>query len=307
MSRRSGLGKGLSALLPDTAASPEEAAAVKLPQGDLPPGVTAPSPDTRLEMVPVAEIKRNPYQPRTVFDDQRLAELTASVQEVGGLQPILVRNVAGSYEIVAGERRWLAARRAGLAVIPAVVREVEDVEALEQAVIENLHRDDLNPLEEAAAYHRLMDEFGMTQHQVAERVARSRSSVANALRLLHLPTEVQRLIMEGELTAGHARALASLGDRKLQETLAARIVAQGMSVRQIEDLVRSLDDEAGADQSEVKGLDPERDVAILEIEQALGDLFHPAVRVVTRGRRGRIIVEFADKDDLRRLFDLLTA
>ena len=307
MSRRSGLGRGLSALIPDTASSPEEAAAVKLPQGDHPPGVTAPTPDTRLEMVPVAEIKRNPYQPRTVFDDQRLAELTASVQEVGVLPPILVRGVAGSYEIVAGERRWLAARRAGLAVIPAVVREIEDVEALEQAVIENLHRDDLNPLEEAAAYHRLMDEFGMTQHQVAERVARSRSSVANALRLLHLPTEVQRLIMEGELTAGHARALASLGDRKLQETLAARIVAQGMSVRQIEDLVRSLDNQAGADQSKVTGSDAERDVAILEIEQALADRFYTAVRVVTRGRRGRVVFEFADRDDLQRLFDLLTA
>ena len=147
----------------------------------------------------------------------------------------------------------------------------------------------------------------MTQHQVAERVARSRSAVANALRLLHLPTEVQRLIMEGELTAGHARALASLGDRQLQETLAARIVAQGMSVRQIEDLVRSLDDEASTDQSEVAGLDAERDVAILEIEQALGDRFHTGVRVVTRGRRGRVILEFADRDDLQRLFDLLTA
>ena len=305
MSRRSGLGKGLSALIPESASNPEEV--VEFSEEHLATGVIPPTPDTKFEMIPVADIERNPYQPRTIFDDQRLAELTASIQEVGVLQPILVRDVSGVYELVAGERRWLAARRAGLTVIPAVIREIEDLGSLEQAVVENLHRDDLNPLEEAAAYHRLMDEFGMTQHQVAERVGRSRPSVANALRLLHLPTEVQRLIMEGELTVGHARALAGLNDRQMQETLASKIVSQGLSVRQTEELIRSLTEEDFSEEKNIENPKSKQNAAVLEVEEILADKFDTAVSVVTRGKRGRVVIEFADEDDLQRIFNLLTS
>ena len=210
------------------------------------------------------------------------------------------------YELVAGERRWRAARRAGLATVPAVVRSVEDRDSLEQAIVENLHRDDLNPLEEAAAFHRLMDDFGFTQHEVAVRVGRSRPAVANSLRLLQLPDIVQQLIMVGSLSAGHARALAGLRDRPLIKRLATRVVDEGLSVRQTENLVRSLDEITmpEADSPGEVTARP-RDAALLEVEQILADRLDTTVRVVTRGRKGRIVVEFADLDDLERLFRLL--
>jgi len=257
-------------------------------------------------MVSVADIEPNRYQPRRVFDDESMAELTASIQEVGILQPLLLRKGGAGYQLVAGERRWRAARRAGLTMVPAVVREAEDRDSLEQAIIENLHRDDLNPLEEAAAFHRLMDEFGLTQHQVAVRVSRSRPAVANSLRLLHLPDGVQQMIMDGLLSAGHARALAGLGDRQLLEQLAMRVVDDGLSVRQTEELVRSLDDVQVPDPQSVDHPVAEpREAAALEVEQILSDRLDTTVRVHTRGRKGRIVVEFADQDDLQRLFRLL--
>tara|TARA_Y100000815_G_scaffold148635_1_gene134394 strand:+ start:30 stop:611 length:582 start_codon:yes stop_codon:yes gene_type:complete len=191
-------------------------------------------------------------------------------------------------------------------MVPAVVREAEDRDSLEQALIENLHRDDLNPLEEAAAFHRLMDEFGLTQHQVAVRVSRSRPAVANSLRLLHLPDGVQQMIMDGLLSAGHARALAGLGDRQLLEQLAIRVVDDALSVRQTEELVRSLDDVQVSDPQPVDHpVAKPREAAALEVEQILSDRFDTTVRVHTRGRKGRIVVEFADQDDLQRLFRLL--
>ena len=300
--KKSGLGKGLSALIPagaddtDGRATPDEVSTT----------AKAPTPDTRFEMVSVADIEPNRYQPRRVFDDESMAELTASIQEVGILQPLLLRKGGGGYQLVAGERRWRAARRAGLTMVPAVVREAEDRDSLEQAIIENLHRDDLNPLEEAAAFHRLMDEFGLTQHQVAVRVSRSRPAVANSLRLLHLPDGVQQMIMDGLLSAGHARALAGLGDRQLLEQLAMRVVDDGLSVRQTEELVRSLDDVQIPDpQSVDRPVAKPREAAALEVEQILSDRFDTTVRVHTRGRKGRIVVEFADQDDLQRLFRLL--
>jgi len=300
--KKSGLGKGLSALIPagagdaDDRSTPDEVSTT----------AKAPSPDTRFEMVSVADIEPNRYQPRRVFDDESMAELTASIQEVGILQPLLLRKGGGGYQLVAGERRWRAARRAGLTMVPAVVREAEDRDSLEQAIIENLHRDDLNPLEEAAAFHRLMDEFGLTQHQVAVRVSRSRPAVANSLRLLHLPDGVQQMIMDGLLSAGHARTLAGLGDRQLLEQLAMRVVDDGLSVRQTEELVRSLDDVQVPDpQSVDHPVAKPREAAALEVEQILSDRFNTTVRVHTRGRKGRIVVEFADQDDLQRLFRLL--
>jgi ParB family chromosome partitioning protein len=259
-----------------------------------------------LATIAVADVSPNQYQPRRIFDDEKMAELTLSIQEVGVLQPILVRQTDGGYELVAGERRWRAAKRAGLTTIPALVRESEDRDSLEQAIVENLHRDDLNPLEEAAAFHRLMDEFGLTQHQVAVRVGRSRPAVANSLRLLHLPDSVQERIMDGSLGAGHARALAGLGDRQLVERLARRVADEGLSVRQVEDLVRSIDAVEEASE-EVSSTPPEitRDAALLEVERILGDRFDTTVKVQSRGRKGRIVVEFADRDDLQRLFELL--
>ena len=300
--KKSGLGKGLSALIPAGADDTDG----RLTPDEVSTTAKAPTPDTRFEMVSVADIEPNRYQPRRVFDDESMAELTASIQEVGILQPLLLRKGDGGYQLVAGERRWRAARRAGLTMVPAVVREAEDRDSLEQALIENLHRDDLNPLEEAAAFHRLMDEFGLTQHQVAVRVSRSRPAVANSLRLLHLPDGVQQMIMDGLLSAGHARALAGLGDRQLLEQLAIRVVDDALSVRQTEELVRSLDDVQVSDPQPVDHpVAKPREAAALEVEQILSDRFDTTVRVHTRGRKGRIVVEFADQDDLQRLFRLL--
>jgi len=301
--KKSGLGKGLSALIPTTVVDDSDSVTTR---DEASTGMAAPISESSFESVSVADIEPNRYQPRRSFDDESMAELTASIQEVGILQPLLLRKIDGGYELVAGERRWRAARRAGLTRVPAVVRETEDRNSLEQAIIENLHRDDLNPIDEAAAFHRLMDEFGLTQHQVAVRVSRSRPAIANSLRLLHLPDDVQQMITDGRLTGGHARALAGLGDRQLLEQLAMRVVDEGMSVRQTEEMVRSLHDVVVPDPDQV--IDPvvkPRDAASLEVERILGDRFDTRVRVQSRGRKGRIVVEFADGDDLQRLFRLL--
>ena len=299
--KKSGLGKGLSALIPTTVVDDSDSVTTR---DEASTGIAVPISEGSFESVSVADIEPNRYQPRRSFDDESMAELTASIQEVGILQPLLLRKIDGGYELVAGERRWRAARRAGLTRVPAVVRETEDRNSLEQAIIENLHRDDLNPIDEAAAFHRLMDEFGLTQHQVAVRVSRSRPAVANSLRLLHLPDDVQQMIMDGRLSAGHARALAGLGDRQLLEQLAMRVVDEGMSVRQTEEMVRSLDDAVVPDQVIDPVVKP-RDAASLEVERILGDRLDTRVRVQSRGRKGRIVVEFADGDDLQRLFRLL--
>lgn len=321
--KKGGLGRGLSALIPESGVVPEVgrvaegsgdpesgAGSREQPEG-LPgggqgeAGAEGTAGDAHLEAVAIADIEPNRYQPRRVFDDEKMAELTESIREIGVLQPILVRRTAEGYELVAGERRWRAARRAGLGTIPAIVREAGDRDSLEQAIVENIHRDDLNPLEEASAFHRLMDEFGLTQHQVAVRVGRSRPSVANALRLLHLPDGVQQMVMDGALGAGHARSLAGVGDRQLVERLAARVVDEGLSVRQVEELVRSLDEVEDPEVERPDEVVPTRDAALLEVERILGDRYDTKVRVVTRGRKGRIVVEFADRDDLQRLFELL--
>lgn len=325
--KKGGLGRGLSALIPEggatslgSAGSKTDPSTTTEPAGatDAVLGGTKGSPEilvesevtgvaenVHLEMVAISAIEPNRYQPRRVFDDEKMAELTLSIQEMGVLQPILVRRTEDGFELVAGERRWRAARRAGLSAIPALVRDAGNRDSLEQAIVENVHRDDLNPLEEASAFHRLMDEFGLTQHQVAVRVGRSRPAVANTLRLLHLPDSVQQMIMDGLLTAGHARTLAGLGDHQLVELLASRVVDDGLSVRQVEDLVRALDEVEEPVADPVVGLASTPDAALLEVERILGDRFDTKVRVVTRGRKGRIVVEYADRDDLQRLFELL--
>src|SRR5579862_9650454 len=221
MARRSGLGKGLGALIPTEVGAGSKSA---------------------LREVPISAIRPNPNQPRTRFDEETMSALAASIRELGVLQPVLVRPVSGSddeFELIAGERRWRAARRAGQQTIPVLVREVDaDARSLEQALVENLHREDLGPLEEAAAYQQLIDDFGMTHEQVATSVGKSRTAVTNTLRLLQLPAGVQRALADGAISAGHARALLGTPDRSFQEELAKRIVAEGLTVRAVEEGVR---------------------------------------------------------------------
>ena len=302
MSKKTGLGKGLSALIPDSLSDQETSL---IPQNKGEKDILT-AFGSELRQVPLADIERNPYQPRTVFDDDKLSELTSSIQEVGVLQPILLRELNGRYELVAGERRWLAARRAGLSSIPAVIRRIKDIESFEQAIIENLHREDLNPIDEAVAYHRLMDEFSMTQQQVAEKVGRSRPAIANSLRLLHLSSDDQRLIIDGALSAGHARCLAGLSDRKIQEKLASRIISEGLSVRQLEAIVSDIQDASGFETKEKSILgNSVKEAAYLEVENVLSERFDTKVSVISKGKRGRILIEFADSEDLQRIFSIL--
>ncbi|HEY9562960.1 MAG TPA: ParB/RepB/Spo0J family partition protein, partial [Nocardioides sp.] len=223
MNRKSGLGRGLSSLIP--AEYSEEGVGEGM-RGAL--------------EVPIAAVRPNPRQPRAHFDEESLAGLTASIAEIGVLQPVLVREVGeGEYELIAGERRWRASKRAGLQTIPVVVREADtDASLLEQALVENLHRADLNAMEEAAAYQQLVEDFGLTQDAVAKRVGKSRAAISNTLRLFQLPPAIQGLVAEGQLTAGHARALLGTPDRAYQGALAQRIVREGLSVRETEEAVR---------------------------------------------------------------------
>jgi len=298
VARRSGLGRGLSALIPD-GPLPEAS------DGEL-------VPDTHLILVDVGEVHENRFQPRTVFDDDALASLTASVAALGVLQPILVRHrEAGGYELIAGERRWRAARAAGLSVVPAVVRVTDDDAALEQALVENLHREDLSPIEEAHGYQQLIDDFGFTQDQVAQRVGKSRPAIANTLRLLQLSTAVQAELAAKRLTAGHARALLACELVDDQEALAARVVHDELSVRQTEEAVRRLiaarydAEHAGDADSTPVAPGTTRPASILELEQVLSDHFDTKVHIVM-GRRGRIIIDFATVEDLERIYQVIT-
>lgn len=258
--------------------------------------------------IDIDDVVPNEFQPRRRFEEESLAALTESVRELGVLQPILVRPSAdGRYELIAGERRWRAARRAGLRRIAAVVRTTDDVSSLEQAIVENLHRQDLNALEEAAAYQQLVDDFGFTQDEVAKRVGKSRSAISNTLRLFQLPGSVQRLVSSGELSAGHARAVLTLTDPAAQKALAARIVEEDLSVREAEEAAKAL--ESGAeDASSGAGKTPKRramSAAALEVERLLGDRLDTRVEVIESGGNGRISIRFADKDDLERIYRLL--
>ena len=221
MNRRTGLGRGLGSLIPHTESDLDSSSRPTLTE------------------VAVADITPNPNQPRLHFDEESLAELAASIAQIGMLQPVLVRRVDDGYQLIAGERRWRAARRAGLTSVPAVVRISDDIAAVEEALVENLHREDLTALEEAAAYLQLIEDFQLTHDDVAKRIGKSRSAVTNTLRLLGLPPEVQRLLADGKLSAGHAKALLGTPDRSLQERLAELAVSEGWSVRMMEDIVRN--------------------------------------------------------------------
>ncbi|MFN3218104.1 MAG: ParB/RepB/Spo0J family partition protein [Acidimicrobiales bacterium] len=285
MVRQTGLGRGLGALIPG--------------DEDRPSGLSG----VAYRELPVGAISANPYQPREQFDELSLSALTASVREVGVLQPILVRAKGqDEFELIAGERRWRAAKRAGLRTIPAIVREIEDLTSLEHALVENLHREDLGPLEEAAAYQQLMEDFGLTQEAVSQRVGKSRSAVANSLRLLQLPASVQGMLVDGQLTAGHARALLGLASRQEQDRLARLAVADELTVREVERLVR---EGSTITPPAKKSGSRERPAALLEVEQRMADRLDTRVQVTMGDKRGKMVIEFADMDDLGRIFSLL--
>ena len=301
MARRSGLGKGLGALIPSEVSSPND--------------------DAALRELPVSQIEPNPNQPRGYFDEEALVSLTASITELGVLQPVLVRPLGQDrYELIAGERRWRAAKRAGLPAIPAVIRKADDTSSLEQAVVENLHRADLNPLEEAAAYQQLIEDFKLSHDDVARRVGRSRSAVSNMLRLFQLPPGIQKLVAEAQLSAGHARALLGTPDRAFQEELARRAVTDQLSVRDVEEAVRSRNGESAEPEPTpvpLPGKPAEgaaaaaagrrlRPPGLLELEELLSDRLDTRVKVSMGAKRGKVSIEFATLEDLERIYRAMT-
>lgn len=298
MARRSGLGKGLGALIPTDLAVPAD--------------------EHALREIQVNRIEPNSHQPRGHFDEEALVSLTDSIREVGVLQPILVRpSGPENFELIAGERRWRAAKRAGLQTVPAIVRFIDDTASLEQALVENLHREDLHALEEAAAYQQLTEDFHLSHEDVARRVGKSRSAVTNTLRLLQLPAGIQKLVVDGQISAGHARALLGTPDRAFQEALARRAVADQLSVRDVEEAVRarSGSDAEGSDPDEVsarpsrsstgsgRGLRPP---GLLELEKLLSDRLDTRVKVAMGAKRGKVTIEFATLEDLERIYRAMT-
>jgi ParB family transcriptional regulator, chromosome partitioning protein len=292
------LGRGLSALIPQAAPPPAAAVVVAPPE-------PAPPPKNGVMKLPIEAIQRDTLQPRRHFDEEKLRELTESIKVQGLLQPVLVRKDGDGFKLIAGERRWRASQAAGLHEIPAIVREVTEVEAFELALVENLQRADLNPMEEAEGYHRLVEEFGLTQEQVAQRVGKERPTVANALRLLGLPDDVKRMVAEGALSAGHARAL--LGVPRLPEMteLAAQVAARKLSVRDTEKLVQQAKGSAKAgnkDSSTPRKPSPQVKSLTEELQRLLGT----KVRLVEKGSgKGTIEVDFFSYDDLDRILKLL--
>jgi ParB family chromosome partitioning protein len=306
--RRGGLGKGLGALIPTGPVSSPVLAAVETPPPVLRDVDAGPAevPGATFGELPVSAIRPNPRQPRQVFDDEPHEELMSSIKEFGLLQPIVVRpdRNGDDYELVVGERRWRAAAAIGLETIPAIIRETADDAMLRNALLENLHRVQLNPLEEAAAYRQLLDEFGTTHEELAQRIGRSRSQVTNTIRLLNLPVPVQRRVAVGVLSAGHARALLALDDSAAQDELAGRIVAEGMSVRAVEELVAL----AGQERPAKPRAPRSRRVtapALTDLADRLSDTFDTRVKVELGRRKGKIVVEFASVDDLERIVALM--
>ncbi len=275
-----GLGRGLGALIDD---------------------FSAPSQPEKITSLPLQKVEPNPHQPRRQFDEAELQALADSVAEHGILQPLAVRSVEGGYyQIIAGERRWRAARLAGLEEVPVVVLEADDKTVMELALVENLQRQDLNPMEEAEGYQALMEQYGMTQEQAAQRVGKSRPAVANALRLLALPEEVRQLVVSGELSAGHARAVLSLSDEKLQKAAAQKILALRLSVRQAEAMCKSMANKKPEKPKKPLGVD-----YVAECEKSLTKHLGRKVKIVSGKRKGRFELEFYDQDDLQALYEAL--
>jgi ParB family transcriptional regulator, chromosome partitioning protein len=323
--RKGGLGRGLAALIPTAPAQPDggSSSAASRATAVMPgPTIPAPSqprgPERSAESAPVpvdgavyreielSAIHPNAKQPRTQFDEEALAELEHSIREFGLLQPIVVREVgSGYYELVMGERRWRAAQRAGLTRLPAIVRRTGDDAMLRDALLENIHRVQLNPLDEAAAYEQLLAEFGVTQTELADRLGRSRPVVTNTIRLLKLPVSVQRRVAAGVLSAGHARALLGVEDPGQQEDLAARIVAEGMSVRATEEAVVLLRRDAPSSATKPTRRKPMQAPGLQDLAERLSDRFDTRVKVELGQRKGRIVVEFGSVEDLERIAKLM--
>lgn len=277
MSTKRGLGRGLDSLIP-------------ISSGEVESGFAD---------IPVADISPNPQQPRTGFDETALAALAESIATVGLLQPVVVRSdPSGGYVLVAGERRWRAAKQAGLATIPAVIRTGGDTDSLTEALVENLQRTDLSPLEEAAAYRQLLEDFGMTHEEVGKRVGKSRAAITNTLRLLGLPAAVQGMLERGELSAGHARALAGLEDRAFAEHVAKRAVSEGWSVRQVEDAVRLRRGEE-TPKPRVREVRP---AEIVELEMRLADRLGSPIKVEFRNGRGAVHIRYGSLEELEKLY-----
>jgi len=304
--QKRGLGKGLGALIP-TAPPPvthagDGGTATGAPGRAAAAGGTGvqDADGTYFEEVAIGAITPNPRQPRRNFDEESLEELALSIREVGLLQPVVVRPVMpGHYELIMGERRWRACQRAGLEHIPAIVRGTSDDDLLREALMENLHREQLNPLEEAAAYQQLLDDFGATHDELAHKVGRSRPHISNTIRLLHLPPAVQRRVAAGVLSAGHARALLALDDPDAQDRLAHRIVAEGLSVRATEEIVAM----GGDDPPKSRRPTPKQPTApgLTALANRLSDAFDTRVKVELGRRKGKIVVEFASLEDLERI------
>jgi ParB family chromosome partitioning protein len=278
------LGRGLGALIPTGVVSNDEVG---------------------LQEIPTASIRPNPQQPREHFDEESMSALAESIREVGVLQPVLVRAGGDGFELIAGERRWRAARRIGLQTIPAIVRTADDASMLQQAIIENVQREELNPLEEAAAYQQLIEDFSLTHDDVAVRVGRSRATITNTLRLLQLPPSIQRHLKERSLRMGHARALLGTPDRAFQEQLAKRAVAEELSVREVEEAIRHRED---ASPKKAPSARPTklRPPGLLELEELLGDYLETRVKITMSPRRGRVEIEFATLEDLERIYRVMT-
>jgi ParB family transcriptional regulator, chromosome partitioning protein len=297
-----GLGKGLGALIPT--GPPTSVSRAGLPGG---PARAPGSADEAmaiwgayLDEIAVDAIRANPRQPRQSFDEDALAELAASIEAVGLLQPVIVREAGPDrYELIMGERRWRACQLAGIAVVPAIVRQTSDDDLLRNALIENLHREPLNPLEEAAAYQQLLDDFSATHEELARRIGRSRPHISNTIRLLNLPPTVQKRVAAGVLSAGHARALLGVEDPAAQEELARRIVAEGLSVRAVEEIVA-----LGARPvkgTRAPGVKTPVAPGLRDLADRLSDVFETRVKVELGQRKGKIVVEFASLDDLERI------
>lgn len=312
MVRPKGLGKGIESLIPSRQ--------TERTNGD---ENGAKVDGMGLRSIDVKTITPNTNQPRVFFDEDSLAELSASIKAVGVLQPILVRPIkpheiknGHAYELIAGERRWRAAQKAGLALIPALVRETDDVSSVERALIENLHRQDLTPLEEAAAYQQLLDDFSMTHEQVGERVGKTRTVITNSLRLLGLPPSIQQLLADGRLSGGHARALLGVTDKAVQENLAQQCANEGWTVRATEDAVRATT--SRRPKTDTSNLDKDKrtrkststttlpEPGLVELQKLLSEHLSTIVSITAASGRGRMTVEFADYDDLERIYRAMT-
>ncbi|GAB3853172.1 ParB/RepB/Spo0J family partition protein [Nocardioides maradonensis] len=325
---RRGLGRGLGSLIPSAPPAGTEAPVVNHDDRNSDIAATAPSsasvdlgstgptsgPESAISgltavegayfaELPVDAIKPNAVNPRTVFDEEAMAELVHSIKEIGLLQPVVVRQTGPSaYELVMGERRWRATQQAGLATIPAIVRETDDTDMLRDALLENLHRSQLNPLEEAAAYNQLLEDFACTHEELAQRIGRSRPQISNTLRLLKLTPAVQRRVAAGVLSAGHARALLGVADPDAQDKLAQRVVAEGISVRGLEEIVSVGDGEPKPQRSRTS---KPKAPGLSELSERLADRLETRVKIDLGRAKGKVTIEFANTGDLQRIVDLI--